>query len=182
MRSALITTLWLLLLSTAGGAQLAELQPGTRVRLRAPDVVAGRLEGVVVARGADTLALTRPNAVPVGIPLSAITAAEVSRGKSRRTGAVRGALWGAGVGVALGVLAAVAPDDCSGEECEDVPSDVETIVIMPIASALTGAAIGAVVGAERWERLAIPTRAALAPGAARRLGARRLAAVVTLHF
>jgi hypothetical protein len=36
-------------------AQLIELQPGARVRVRAPEVVAGRLEAVVIARSGDTV-------------------------------------------------------------------------------------------------------------------------------
>lgn len=160
----LLASLLALLLPLAGaGAQLAELQPGTRVRLRAPSAVAGCLEGTVVTRVADTVTVTRPNAAPVPIPLAAITSVEVSRGKSRSAGAVRGALWGGGVGLVLGVLAAAAPNECTGD-CEDEPTDTEMVVATPIVSALIGAPVGAIVGAERWVRLSIPGRAPRVPG------------------
>jgi len=70
-------------------AQLIELQPGARVRVRAPGVVAGRLEAVVIARSGDTVTLTTPRGAPIPVPLGAITAAEVSRGRRVRVGAVR---------------------------------------------------------------------------------------------
>jgi len=146
----------------SAGAQLAELQPGTRVRVRAPSVVAGRLEGVVVQRVADTVVVTRPNAGPVSLPIAAITRAEVSRGRSRGAGALRGALWGGGVGLALGALAAAAPNECNAN-CEDEATDVGLVVGTPVLGAAVGAAVGTAVGAERWVPLRVPVRATFAP-------------------
>src|SRR5215831_4456027 len=94
-------------------AQLApfvELQPGTRVRIQAPGIVPGRLEGTVVARTRDSVTLTRSRGAPIPVPLAGITAAEVSRGRSHRHGATTGLAWGASVGLAVGMLSAVTYD------------------------------------------------------------------------
>jgi hypothetical protein len=164
--------------AVAAGAQLAELQPGTRVRIRAPSVVAGRLEGIVILRTPDTVAVTRPDGAPISVPIVAITSADVSRGRSRSAGAIRGALWGTGVALLLDVAAALAPDDCTGD-CADEPTDVELMVGMPVAGLLVGAPVGALIGAERWERIAIRVRPAVVPGEGR--GA-RLSLSLSLAF
>ncbi len=80
--------------ATAAHAQLAELTAGTKVRVRAPSAVAGRVTGVVLSRGADSLMISRENATPVTLTLAALTSLEISRGNSHGRGAVKGALWG----------------------------------------------------------------------------------------
>ena len=149
------------------GAQLAELQPGARVRVRAPEAVAGRLEATVIARTGDTVTLTTPRGASILVPLSAITAAEVSRGRSRRDGAVRGLTWGSGVGLATGLVGAAGSNEdsrvCEAEGCYDDLSPAGYITVGVVSGALTGAAIGAIIGAEHWERLTIPARVAVRP-------------------
>lgn len=84
-------------------AQMESLIPGVRVRIRAPGSVSGRLTGTVLTRTSDSLSIATESGVPLHLPLSRLTAVEVSRGKSRSMGAMKGALWGAGVG-ALSIL------------------------------------------------------------------------------
>ena len=143
-------------------AQLAELQPGARVRLQAPEAVAGRLEATVIARARDTVTLTTPRGAPIPVPLAAITAAEGSRGRSHRDGAVKGLAWGAGAGLAVGLLSAVTydagSDACGAEPCENDLSPGEVVAGGFMTGALLGAGIGAIKGAEHWERLTIPAR------------------------
>jgi hypothetical protein len=143
-------------------AQLIELQPGARVRVRAPEVVAGRLEAVVIARSGDTVTLTTPRGAPIPVPLGAITAAEVSRGRSRSDGAVKGLKLGTGIGLAMGLLSAIGydagSDACGSEPCENDLTPGELVAASLITGATLGAGIGAMVGAEHWERLTIPAR------------------------
>lgn len=146
-------------------APLVELQPGTRVRVQAPGVVPGSLEATVVTRARDTVTLTRGHGRPVAVPLTAITAADVSRGRSHRDGAVSGLAWGASVGLAVGLLSAVTYDArstaCGTEPCENDFSAGQVVAGGFVAGAALGAGIGAIKGAEHWDRLTIPTYVAV---------------------
>lgn len=146
---------------TAAHGQLAELQVGARVRLRAPGVVAGRLEGTVIARSRDSVTVTAPQSAPLSIPLAAIRAADVSRGRSRGDGALKGLAWGTGIGLAMGLLTQIDYNDCGDHPCMGDLTRGEYFATSLVAGAGLGAAIGAIVGAEHWERLAIPPRLAL---------------------
>ena len=162
------------------GAQLTELQLGARVRVQAPAVVAGRLEATVIARSLDAVTLTTPRGAPVQVPLAAITAAEVSRGRGRRDGAVKGLAWGSGVGVTMGLLGAIgsdaSSDACGAEPCDNKLTPGEVVAASFITGAMLGTGIGAIVGAEHWERLTIPAQVALRPSRA------GLAVVVAIPF
>ncbi len=156
----LLTTL----IAAPADAQFMELNPGTRIRLRAPAAVAGQLTGVVIARPGDSLTVSRSNAMPVTLPLSALTSLEISRGKSHGRGAVKGALMGGGIFLVLGFIVPV--DDCTSaattEPCTEA-SRGEGVLWTTTSGALTGAVIGAIVGAERWERAALPLRVGVRP-------------------
>ncbi len=148
-------------------AQLVELQPGARVRVQAPGVVAGPLEATVVARARDTVTLTTSRGARVPVPLAAITAVEVSRGRSHRDGAVNGLAWGTGVGLATGLLSAIVDDAasaaCAGEPCATDGTPGEIVAASFMTGAALGASIGAILGAEHWERLTIPTYVTVRP-------------------
>jgi len=150
-------------LASAGG-QLAELQPGARIRVRAPAVVAGRVEGTVITRTADSVTMTAPGGPTVHVPLAAMTAAEVSRGRSRRDGALKGLAWGTGIGAAMGLISELGGEECPDDRCDDGYSTGEYLAAGVVSGAALGAGIGAIVGAERWERLQLPTRLALSVG------------------
>ena len=132
-------------------AQLAELQPGARVRVRAPEVVAGRLETVVIARSGDTVTLTTPRGAPIPVPLGAITTAEVSRGRSHRDGAVKGLKLGTGIGLAMGLLSAIGydagSDACGSEPCENDLAPGELIAAAISDSSLVRTSAGNPFGA-----------------------------------
>lgn len=146
----------------SAGAQVAELQVGTRVRIRAPSTVAGRLTGVVVARSADSVSVSRVDALPITIPVSSLTSLEISRGKNRGRGAGKGALWGGGVMLLMGAGFSDRPCKTaqSGATCERV-SAAESALLAGASGAMIGAVIGAAVGSERWVRAALPGRLAL---------------------
>jgi hypothetical protein len=139
-------------------AQLTEAQPGARVRLEAPGILAGKYEGTVLTRRGDTLRVGGPNSAPVTVPIDRLTSFELSRGSSRLLGAQHGTYWGAGVGLVLG-LAVLPLGSCSN--CSDALSSGEQasfVVYMTVSGALYGAGIGAIVGRERWERFDLAPR------------------------
>ena len=140
-------------------AQLAEVQPGVKVRIRAPSAVGGQVQGFVATRSRDSLSLSTGQGPLVSLPLAAITSVEVSRGKSRTDGAKRGLLWGVPIGVL--VMMADAPTDesrCTSEPCTDDLSDAQRLAIGVIGGGGGGAGIGALVGRERWQRLEVTPR------------------------
>jgi len=149
---------------TMAGAQLSELQPGARVRIQAPGIVAGRYVGTVLTRGVDTVEVGAPGTAPVRIPLARITSAEVSRGSSRTLGAIRGMVWGAPIGLAIGIVAAAGTDDdpyCFDSCSTGGSNKAELIAGSTLGGAFWGAAIGAIVGRERWERFEIAPRSSV---------------------
>jgi hypothetical protein len=160
---ATVVALSLLALSTLAapaGAQMTELQPGARVRVQAPGIVAGRYVGTVLTRTADTVELGAPGAAPIKVPLARVTSVEVSRGSSRALGALRGVEWGAPIGLVFGVVAASTTED---PYCWDYCSTSGSykagiIAASTLAGALWGAGIGALVGRERWERFDVASR------------------------
>jgi hypothetical protein len=149
-------------LTAQGSLAVAEVQPGARVRVEAPGIVAGKYVGTVLSRGADTLTLGSPSTAPVKLPLRAIRSLEISRGKSRSAGAVRGMMWGVPIGLVLGVFAVATSDNC--DACIEATSDAEGFALFAASGVLWGAGIGALVGRERWERFDLPVRTAFRVG------------------
>ena len=139
-------------------AQSTELQPGARVRITAPGIVAGRYTGTLLARNGDTLQFGSQNAAPVNIPVNRITSIEISRGKSHASGALRGVAWGAPIGLVLGVATVKSVDDCNDYGCAPLESTARGTYVLAstIGGALWGAGIGALIGRERWEPFALP--------------------------
>lgn len=144
-------------------AQLSELQPGARVRVVAPGVVAGRYEGTILTRSSDTLVVGAPNATPIRVPLSRITSLEVSRGKSRADGAVAGIKWGAPImaAIAASLVITTLANDC--KTCSPLSADkaVSAIASLTLGGALYGAGIGALIGREHWDQFDLAQRTSL---------------------
>ena len=150
------------------GAQMVtrpdEIQPGARVRIIAPGIVAGRYVGTVLSRSGDTLTVGSPNGLPFALPSSRITSLEISRGKSRSDGAKRGMKWGAPIGLVMGLLTVGFADDCYG--CSNRTdnawgSGIAWVGLNAVSGALWGAGIGALIGRERWEGFDLPRHASL---------------------
>ena len=78
------------LIAAQARAQSTELRPGAKIRVIAPGIVAGRLEGTLLSRTRDSLTIGSPDNAPLSIPLAGITSVEVSHGKSRAKGALKG--------------------------------------------------------------------------------------------
>jgi hypothetical protein len=156
MRVAIVALSALYLLdSRALAAQatrpLSEVQPGARVRVEAPGVVAGRFVGTVLTRTGDSVTLGNPAGAPVALPFSRATSIEISRGKSRSAGALRGVMWGVPIGLALGAFTAALSEECVAATCEELTT-AEALGAGTVGGAFWGAVIGAIVGRERWER------------------------------
>jgi hypothetical protein len=149
-------------LAAQGPLPLAEVQPGARVRVEAPGIVAGKYVGTVLSRRGDTLTLGNPSGTPVVLPFGSIGSLEISRGKSRTAGAIRGMLWGAPIGAALGIFGVATAEDCTA--CYETAGNAEVFAAFTAAGVLWGAGIGAIVGRERWERFDLPRRTALLIG------------------
>lgn len=149
--------------STPAHAQHTEIQPGARVRIQAPGILAGRYVGTVLTRSADTVELGTPGTAPIKVPFARITSIEVSRGSSRSLGALRGVEWGAPIGLVIGVIAAAGTesDPYCFDNCSTSGSDKAAFVAAStLGGALWGAGIGAIVGRERWERFDVSPRTA----------------------
>ena len=147
-------------------AQYTEAQPGTRVRIEAPGVVAGKFEGTILSRDVEIVRIAAPNAIPVDVPMNRITSLEMSRGKSRWAGVGRGAVVGIPVGLVLGLIAASGDADTrafwdAGQR--DTLSRGEMVAFTTFASVLWGGVIGAFVPKERWEPFAVAPRTGFDP-------------------
>ncbi len=164
LRWSALAALLVALVATPVEAQLAELTVGTKARVRAPSVVVGRLTGIVLARGADSVTMSRENATPVTLPLAALTSLEISRGKSHGRGAWKGALWGGGIMFGLGLILPMeeCTDSATTRRCEP-GSRGESAVFGAVGGATIGVIVGAIVGSERWERAALPLRVGVLP-------------------
>ncbi|MFN8572151.1 MAG: hypothetical protein U0132_08845 [Gemmatimonadaceae bacterium] len=132
-------------------AQLDELHPGARVRLRAPTQIAGRTTGTVLTRSADSISFGVENGGPITVAIANITALDVSRGKNRLRGLAKGALWGFGVGLVLGAVS-YEEGSCDGYICDRGQS----AAFAAMGGAMVGAPIGAVIGSEKWQSVKLP--------------------------
>jgi hypothetical protein len=138
------------------------VQPGARVRVEAPGIVAGRYVGTVLTRTADTITVGSPTGAPVVVPTSRLTGLEISRGKSRTAGAVRGMMWGVPIGLAAGLISLGAYEDCSsGGGCGGAETKGTLVMLTALSGAAWGAAIGAIVGREAWDSYELGPRASI---------------------
>lgn len=160
-------------------AQFVQLQPGARIRLTAT-ALSGRMAGIVASRGRDSITILRNGTSPVSIALADVRAVEISEGKSRVDGAKRGALLG---GVVLGALYAafaLGPQpNCDSSDPECLRFAWTEVPAAALAGAAYGAAIGAWVGRERWQRLTVEAPATVA---VRRLSRGRVGAGAAISF
>ena len=159
MRGVRAAVLCVLLPATVMG-QMLEVQPGARVRVLAPGALAGRLTGIVIARTADSLTITRTNASPLAIPMSRLTSVELSRGKSHAAGALKGLVIGAAVGLVMG-LTPIPEPTCTSRGCDPELTRGEFMGSTILGAGSLGAGIGAIVGRERWDRYQLPARVGL---------------------
>jgi hypothetical protein len=158
--------------SPAGSTPLAAqaipvLEPGTGVRIDAPEVQRRRMEGTVHAMDTTRLVLLIAGnaARPITIPLASLARLDVGTTRTRARAAARGVRFGgmigAGIGLGVALVVIVAPDmapppplgyfDMHGDYYS--PSGGEILAILTIGGAITGAAVGGLQGLARpgWE-------------------------------
>lgn len=143
-----------------------------RVRIRLADDGSPSIEGNLVEYRGDTVVVSS-NARHTAVALSRVTDFRVYRGKSRASGARAGGMWGALAGAALGVVSAAGPNsenDFRNPDCDVATnpcareSDLEVVASTTAGGAMLGAGIGAIIGRDRWERVAVPRRGASQSG------------------
>ena len=151
---------------------------GARVRVTARRSGLHREVARVTAVWPDSIRLDplRRGLEPLTLPVGALDALALSGGRSSAAGARRGALTGAlvvfvpGAALTTGFLAHDWLSDRRGdcrEWCYFGPVVFGVLTVGGTGiGAITGALIGAAVGAERWRPLPLPTRVSLAPLAA----------------
>ena len=163
-----ILNLLLLLPGPRGYAQGAsvrpDLLPGARVRVTT-SAPSRRLTGTLIDVGGDSLRLAVGKRDTVGVPLSAVTRLEESRG--RRANHTKGALIGGGVGLALGLGVGLLVDfgrslGCDSSSCTSNLG--EALAIGGLGGTGVGAGVGALLAGafqkERWQPVVQPGRSA----------------------
>jgi hypothetical protein len=163
LRSCAMLVMVLSAAAPAARAQLTEAQPGARVRVQAPGIVAGRYVGTVLVREPGMIRIGAPDAAPIDVPIDRITSLEISKGSSRLAGAGRGMKWGTAIGLGLGVVVAATSTEESrsywdGGYQKDTTSKAEIVAWSVVAGALWGAGIGALFPKEHWERFDLAPR------------------------
>jgi hypothetical protein len=147
--------------SSGRGAEHSELQPGARLRIVAPGILAGRRVATLLSRSGDTITIGSPSSLPIAIPISGISSVEISAGKSRSQGALRGLEWGVPIGAALGLVSLPMVHSCRECDLRESPNDAGWVALNAVGGAVWGAGIGALVGRERWDAFDVSRHAAL---------------------
>ena len=144
-----------------GGQEITTLREGQRVRVSSTSN--NELVGVVKQARADSIVVfTEPSGAPLAIATSDLRTVEVSRGRSAAEGAKRGALWGGGIGAGFALLGAVLIGTAHDNEYTHTDNAIGEFAANMIGGGVVwGAAIGAFVKADRWDRAAIQPRGGL---------------------
>jgi len=123
------------------------LMVGTRVRILAPTVVQGRIEGMVLEVDEQSVVVSNDDRAPLKVARRAITQLEVSRGRHRQ--ALKGMLIGAAIGAAVLAVSPGCYAGCSFNSSSG--SDrAQGSALGLLGGALWGVGIGALVKADRW--------------------------------
>lgn len=139
-----------------------DLLPGARIRVTT-SAPSRRLTGTLLGVEGDSLRLAVGKRDTVGVPLSAVTRLEESRG--RRANYTKGALIGGGIGLALGLGVGLLADfgrtlGCESSSCTSNLG--EALAIGGLAGAGVGAGVGALLAGafpkDRWQPVARPGR------------------------
>jgi hypothetical protein len=125
---------------------------GTRVRLQAPSVVAGPIEGLVFDIDDDALLVGSDHAPPIRVPRDAVARLEISTG--RRGHALQGLAIGAAAGGLL--FGVIGQEDYCVEyydPSESCPGRAEMVGIGAFGGAVWGLLIGHLVKGDRWSKV-----------------------------
>ena len=156
MRSALLFAVLFSATTHSAGAQLRDIFPGARVRMRMPSSRA-TIDGTIAARAGDSIVVATQKGAQYRAAMSSLTSLDLYRGRSSIEGAKKGALWGAAIG-ALPLIIAYAAAQPSQDRWSRTDQLHFSLFVLGVY-AETGALIGLGVRADRWERC----RSATAP-------------------
>jgi hypothetical protein len=164
MRTVILALALSVLVSNADlGAQATPpLEPGSRIRVRAPDAGANKLVGAYLGTVADTLRVQMEELSSVrSIPFSSVVALEASRG--RKSNALKGMglgfVGGAGAGLVVGLAVDRGDDDASRLQLIGLGAG-----FFGACGAVVGLLTGAMITSERWEEVPLErVRASFAP-------------------
>lgn len=159
------------------GQQQGRLQPGERVRVVAPAAgVSDPIAGTVVELRRDTLTMqlgsrTRPTAVQVSIPVTAVTRLERSAGaRNRVANGVLGVVAGTGLGAVAGQLHYRMQSYQVTEVGEEREGRESLRTELTVAGAVIGTVVGVLLPGERWRR--VPVLGSLTAGGSGGTGTR----------
>jgi hypothetical protein len=158
----------------AGPAQAEETQSmpaGTLVRVKAPSVSKGRIEGTLLSASEHQIVLALPDSEPRTIPRSAVTRFEWSRGYHRHP--IPGALVGGLLGGAF--LGYASLGLCEAADCS---VSLAAVGVGFALGALPGAGVGALIRTREWTEVQ-PSRVRVSIAPVRGRG---VAAQLTLRF
>ena len=167
VRVAMLIILALALGDGVAAAQaLPDLQTGTRVRIRAPNIVDGQLTGKITSRTAEAVVVAGEHGAEYTVPFAALSELNVSRGVSHTRGALKGAMWGGGIGLGVGLVFAAVPNSERKSQSGfglGPPTVAEGILLSTGGGLVIGAGLGAISGSEQWERLHLPASMTVVP-------------------
>lgn len=144
----LAVVLTVLLATLLVAQEPTRILPGARVRVTAPHLPGGRLQGALTRVDADTLVI---GSTPVA--LHTLTRLEVSTGRRShwRTGLGVGFLVGAGLGAILGASVGNETGDiCTATECALAGAG-----IVGTGGMVVGALVGAMTHTDRWQEVPV---------------------------
>jgi hypothetical protein len=154
-RSGPIVVAVLLGTAPAFAADLADLPPGSRVRVSSATLASGAVVGTLVSIDAhEVVVLARgPRDAPVRIALDEGT--KVERSGSRRSQWARGAMMGGAIGAVPGLLLTFG--DYSSDVHGDGPSPAAVAAMGAAGGALVGAAVGWAIKRDDWREVSLPS-------------------------
>lgn len=169
MKRLLAGSLWLAL--NMPNAALGQEPPdvsavivGSKVRIQAPTVAGGRLEGIVSQIDDQSLLVLQDNH-PWRVPRKAITRLEVSTGRHGR--ALKGLLIGAAIGIAA-FQVTVSDTNCQNAMTVCSTSRGQAVAFGLLGGGAWGAGIGALIKSDRWSRVPLDhVHVSLAPAGGR---------------
>ena len=126
---------------------LSPLTVGSKVRLSAPTVATGRIQGVVLEADQEFLIVGGRRPDPLRVSRRAVTRVEVVTGR-------RGHAWmGMWIGAGIGALLA-GSNPCVNEGCAEGFSP-EFAVYGALLGGMSGAGIGALIKSDRWTEIPV---------------------------
>jgi hypothetical protein len=124
---------------------------GSRVRLVAPSLLKGRIEGLVMEMDEKSLLVSSDDRLPVKVFREAITCLEVSTGRHRKT--LKGMVIGGSIGALLGI--SFKSDNCDNAVSICSESLGGAMAFGAVGGAGWGAIIGSLIKHDTWNEVPI---------------------------